>query len=107
MAGQRFQLARGLATVKKGPAQHLGYSVAGTVSATLSTQCIAVMLLASTEVMVDINKGTTVTSATGAVLPANTLVVFEAKGGKDVVSAAQYSATGRIHITELVAPTDV
>lgn len=109
MAGNRFQLARGLLTVKKGGAtQHLGYSIAGTVSATLSSQCIGVLVYASTECMIDINpSGTTVTSSTGAVIPANTLVAFEAKGGKDVVSAAQYSATGRIHITEIVAPNDV
>ena len=107
MAGQRFQLARGLATAKKGPVQHLGYSIAGTVSSSMSNQCIAVMLYATTEVMVDINpSGTTVSSTTGAVLPANELVIFEANPN-DVVSAAQYSATGRLHITELLAPTDV
>lgn len=105
MAGNHVQLARGLAAGKKGGVQHLGYSAAGTISATVSVQCIAVMVLATTECMIDINRtGTTVTSATGHVLPANESQVFVVKGGKDLVTAAMYSVQGRIHITELVAP---
>lgn len=112
MSGNRFQLARGLAVPRMGPSQILVYSsgatTGATVSASVSSQAVAVMLLATTDCYVDINPtGTTVTTAVGHVMLANDPQIWEIHGGKEVVTVAPHSVVGQVHITELVAPNDV
>lgn len=105
MGGRVFQFARGLAAAKKGQTYSLGYSAAGTVSPTTSGQCIAVMLRATTDCYVDINRtGTTVTTAVGHMLPASETQTWVAVGGKELVSVMMNTVQGKVWITELVSP---
>lgn len=104
---QRFQLARGLATPRKGPSSLLGYSVSSTITAAVSTQAIAVMLTATTDSYIAIGQSVTAATASGHLLPAYSPQVWEVKGGYDQVAVIEAASQGKLNVTELVAPNDV
>ena len=108
MAGQRFQLARGLAVPRKGPSSQLGYSVASTITPAVSTQAIAVMLTPDTDVYVTIGQSATAATASGhLMLASNGPETWEVKGGYDQVAMIMHSVQGTMNVTEIVAPRDV